>query len=233
MNLLLGIDQLLLRGARLKNTSWIFGAVIYTGHDAKLLMNSKTAPLKGCTVDSRTNNRIIFLFFVLLTLALVSAAGAEFWRSANLPAMWYLSFLENDARASFAWNVLTFFILYNNLIPISLQVTLEIVRFFQATYINNDVEMYDPNSDSCAVARTSNLNEELGLVKFVMSDKTGTLTRNVMKFKRVSVAGMMFGDNENDEFCDESLVNRYRNDPVFFAFFMRGLLSHERLLGFS
>ncbi|KIH44627.1 hypothetical protein ANCDUO_25347 [Ancylostoma duodenale] len=73
--------------------------------------------------------------------------------------------------------------------------------------------MYDVNSDSCAVARTSNLNEELGLVKFVMSDKTGTLTRNVMKFKRVSVAGQMYGDNETDEFADEDLVNRYRAAP--------------------
>ncbi|KAJ1359225.1 amino acid transporter tat1 [Parelaphostrongylus tenuis] len=49
-----GIDQLLLRGARLKNTPWIFGAVVYTGHDAKLLMNSKTAPLKSATVDVKT-----------------------------------------------------------------------------------------------------------------------------------------------------------------------------------
>lgn len=109
--------------------------------------------------------------------------------------------------------MLTFFILYNNLIPISLQVTLEIVRFFQASYINCDREMYDANSDSCAVARTSNLNEELGLVKFVMSDKTGTLTRNVMKFKRLYVAGRVFGDNEADEFADHQLIDAYQMAP--------------------
>ncbi|VDM53665.1 unnamed protein product [Angiostrongylus costaricensis] len=209
-----GIDQLLLRGARLKNTPWIFGAIIYTGHDAKLLMNSKTAPLKSATVDVKTNSRIIFLFVVLLLLALVSAVGTELWRNFNLPDAWYISFLEVDTRASFLWHVLTFFILYNNLIPISLQVTLEIVRFFQASYINIDVEMYDVNSDSCAVARTSNLNEELGLVKFLMSDKTGTLTQNVMKFKQISVAGEIFGDNESDEFADEEVINRYRTDPT-------------------
>nr|CDJ87636.1 ATPase domain containing protein [Haemonchus contortus] len=208
-----GIDQLLLRGARLKNTPWIFGAVIYTGHDSKLMMNSKTAPLKNGTVDRKTNLRIIFLFFVLVGLACISAIGAEFWRSSHLPQAWYISFLQHDARTSFLWHVLTFFILYNNLIPISLQVTLEIVRFFQAGYINVDREMYDANSDSCAIARTSNLNEELGLVKFVMSDKTGTLTRNVMKFKRVSVAGRIFGDNETDEFNDEELVDEYRDAP--------------------
>ncbi|KAK6027057.1 phospholipid-translocating P-type ATPase, flippase [Ostertagia ostertagi] len=228
-----GIDQLLLRGARLKNTPWIFGAVIYTGHDSKLMMNSKTAPLKSGTVDKKTNTRIIFLFLVLVALAIISAIGAEIWRGSHLPQAWYISFLQNDSRTSFPWHVLTFFILYNNLIPISLQVTLEIVRFFQvrlfflllnvrrtmlhplqAGYINADQEMYDANSDSCAIARTSNLNEELGLVKYVMSDKTGTLTRNVMKFKRVSVAGRLFGDNETDEFDDDSLVEEYRYAPL-------------------
>ncbi|EGT53529.1 hypothetical protein CAEBREN_03693 [Caenorhabditis brenneri] len=201
-----GIDQLLLRGARLKNTAWVFGAVIYTGHDSKLLMNSKRAPLKSGTIDVQTNYRIIFLFFVLVALALISAAGSELWRSNNIPQAWYLSFLEHDPKGSFLWGVLTFFILYNNLIPISLQVTLEIVRFFQAIYINNDIEMYVVNSDSCAIARTSNLNEELGQVKYIMSDKTGTLTRNVMKFKRVSIGSRNYGNNEDDEFGDPKLL---------------------------
>ncbi|CAI2349433.1 unnamed protein product [Caenorhabditis sp. 36 PRJEB53466] len=206
-----GIDQLLLRGARLKNTAWIFGAVIYTGHDSKLLMNSKRAPLKSGTIDVQTNYRIIFLFFVLVALALISALGSEIWRSGNIPQAWYLSFLEHDPKGSFLWGVLTFFILYNNLIPISLQVTLEIVRFFQAIYINNDIEMYDVNSDSCAIARTSNLNEELGQVKFIMSDKTGTLTRNVMKFKRVSIGNRNYGNNEDDEFADPRLLTDFHN----------------------
>ncbi|PAV86956.1 hypothetical protein WR25_25624 isoform B [Diploscapter pachys] len=211
-----GIDQLLLRGARLKNTPWIFASVIYTGHDAKLLMNSNKAPLKSGTIDIQTNYRIIFLFFVLVALAIISAAGTVVWTNNNIPDAWYLEFLQHGSRTGFFWGCLTFFILYNNLIPISLQVTLEVVRFFQAFYINNDIEMYDVNSDSCAVARTSNLNEELGLVKYVMSDKTGTLTRNVMKFKRVSVGGKNYGDNENDEFCDPDLIkdlNENKNSP--------------------
>lgn len=207
-----GIDQLLLRGARLKNTAWIFGAVIYTGHDSKLLMNSKRAPLKSGTIDVQTNYRIIFLFFVLVALALISALGSELWRNGNIPQAWYLGFLVDDKKGTFLWGVLTFFILYNNLIPISLQVTLEIVRFFQAIYINNDIEMYDVNSDSCAIARTSNLNEELGQVKFIMSDKTGTLTRNVMKFKRVSVGERNYGNNEDDEFADPQLIEDYERE---------------------
>jgi phospholipid-transporting ATPase len=66
--------------------------------------------------------------------------------------------------ASFGYNLLTFIILFNNLIPISLQVTIEVVRYIQATFINNDLEMYHAETDTPAAARTSNLNEELGQV---------------------------------------------------------------------
>ncbi|CAJ0580954.1 unnamed protein product, partial [Mesorhabditis spiculigera] len=204
-----GMDQLLLRGARLKNTPWIYGAVIYSGHDSKLLMNSKSAPLKSGTIDRMTNRRIIVLFVVLVSLALVSAAGQQIWNAYNLEQSWYLNPImkgQGNNFTGFIMNAITFFILYNNLIPISLQVTLEMVRFFQAYFINWDLQMYDERTDSRAIARTSNLNEELGLVKFVMSDKTGTLTRNVMKFKRATVAGKKYGDNSGEEFEDDHLM---------------------------
>ena len=76
----------------------------------------------------------------------------------------YLSFTV-ETLSNFGFNFLTFFILYNNLIPISLQVTLELVKFVQAMFISMDVDMYDKTTDTPAVARTSNLNEELGQVK--------------------------------------------------------------------
>ena len=91
----------------------------------------------------------------------------------------------NDDRGNFFFNVLTFVILYNNLIPISLLVTLEFVKFIQANFINNDNDM--EYEGTYALARTSNLNEELGQIKYVFSDKTGTLTQNVMKFKECSI----------------------------------------------
>uniref|UniRef100_A0AC34FA08 Phospholipid-transporting ATPase n=1 Tax=Panagrolaimus sp. ES5 TaxID=591445 RepID=A0AC34FA08_9BILA len=202
-------NELLLRGARLKNTAWVYGAVVYTGHDAKLLRNSKTAPLKRSTIDMLTNNRIIFLFFVLVALALVCGGGAKIYDIFYLDDAWYLGKI---AETNFAWNVLTFFILYNNLIPISLQVTLELVRFFQAGYINQDIQMYDEESDTAANARTSNLNEELGQVQYIMTDKTGTLTRNIMKFKKCSVQGISYGNDEDDSFRDGKLVEDFKND---------------------
>ena len=71
-------------------------------------------------------------------------------------------------------NFMTFIILYSTLIPISLYVSIEVIKFFQATiFINKDIEMYDADTDTAALARTSNLNEELGQVQFIFSDKTG------------------------------------------------------------
>ncbi|XP_051154050.1 probable phospholipid-transporting ATPase IA isoform X2 [Leptopilina boulardi] len=201
----LGPDQLLLRGAMLRNTKWAFGVVIYTGHDTKLMQNNTTtAPLKRSTLDRMTNTQILMLFFILLFLCLISAVFNFLWMNANENGLWYLGSKEDISR-NFAINLLTFIILFNNLIPISLQVTLEVVRFVQATFINMDIEMYHAESDTPAMARTSNLNEELGMVSYIFTDKTGTLTKNVMEFKRCTVSGKIYDlpiindDNETRE----------------------------------
>ncbi|KAI1710667.1 cation transport ATPase (P-type) domain-containing protein [Ditylenchus destructor] len=206
----LTITQLLLRGSKLKNTKWVHGVAVYTGHDSRLLMNSRTAPLKRSNIDTLTNRRIVVLFFTLILLAVTSATGAEIYNKYYLIGTDYLP--HSVGSVNFAWNVLTFFILYNNLIPISLQVTLEVVRFFQAFYINQDQYMYDEATDTPANARTSNLNEELGQIKFLMTDKTGTLTCNVMKFKRCTVGGVSYGDDERDEFEDKNMLEKMRSN---------------------
>lgn len=59
--------------------------------------------------------------------------------------------------------------------------------------------MYHEETDTPAMARTSNLNEELGMVKYIFSDKTGTLTRNVMEFKKCSIARHVYTVEETPE----------------------------------
>jgi phospholipid-transporting ATPase len=105
----LGPDQLLLRGAMLRNTSWIFGIVVYTGHDTKLMRNSTSAPLKvgsiretlnffhnsipcqqRSTVDKLTNTQILMLFFILLVLCITSAVFNEIWTVRVFGEHWYL-----------------------------------------------------------------------------------------------------------------------------------------------
>lgn len=189
----LGPENILLRGAKLKNTSWVYGVVLYTGHESKLMLNSLAeTPIKQSRLEKVTNVQILWLVFILLTTGFISAVFSQMWTSGN--PHWYI-FDNPEASFNFGMTYLTFVILYNNLVPISLQVSLEVVRTFQAHFINSDIEMYDKESDTFAMARTSNLNEELGQVKYILSDKTGTLTKNVMKFKKCSVNGQMYDDS--------------------------------------
>lgn len=82
--------------------------------------------------------------------------------------------------------------LLNNLIPLSLYVTVEMVQFVLVWLVNVDQEMYDDTTDTRALAR-STIVSDLGRIQYIFSDKTGTLTQNVMRFKRCSVDGLIFG----------------------------------------
>jgi len=194
-----GPSEILLRGSKLRNTKWVYGIVVYTGAESKLMMNSTKAPLKQSTLEKVMNYQIIFLFLILVTISLISA-GVNKIQYTNGENHDYLTSEEENSGNNFFLNFLTFFILYNNLIPISLLVSLEMVRVFQAMFIDSDEEMHyvdkSMNIDTYAVAKTSNLNEELGQIKYVFSDKTGTLTRNIMEFKKCSIAGAVY-DTDN------------------------------------
>ncbi|XP_071387876.1 phospholipid-transporting ATPase IA isoform X3 [Centroberyx affinis] len=214
----LGPDQILLRGAQLRNTQWVHGIVIYTGHDTKLMQNSTRPPLKLSNVERITNFQILVLFGCLLAISLVCSIGQTIWKYQYGNAAWYMD-LNYGGAANFGLNFLTFIILFNNLIPISLLVTLEVIKFTQAFFINWDTDMLYEPTNTPAMARTSNLNEELGQVKYIFSDKTGTLTCNVMQFKKCTIAGVAYGhstqSSEEAGFNDPSLLeNLQSNHPT-------------------
>ncbi|KFO99330.1 putative phospholipid-transporting ATPase IA, partial [Calypte anna] len=214
----LGADQILLRGAQLRNTQWVHGIVVYTGHDTKLMQNSTSPPLKMSNVERITNIQILILFCILIAMSLICSIGSAIWNRRHTGRDWYLD-LNYGGASNFGLNFLTFIILFNNLIPISLLVTLEVVKFIQAYFINWDIDMHYELTDTAAMARTSNLNEELGQVKYIFSDKTGTLTCNVMQFKKCTVAGVAYGQGsqigEEKTFSDSTLLeNLQSNHPT-------------------
>lgn len=188
-------DQLILRGASLRNTNWIQGVVIFTGHQTKLMRNATATPIKTTDVERIINLQIIALFGILIFLAFVSSLGNVITLEVNKKYLGYL-YMEGTSRIGlFFLDILTFWILYSNLVPISLFVTVEIIKYYQAFLISSDLDMYDEDTDTPTVARTSSLVEELGQIQYVFSDKTGTLTRNIMEFRTCSIGGRCYIEN--------------------------------------
>ena len=190
----LSANQILLRGAQLRNTRWSYGIVIYTGHETKLLKNATPTPIKRTRVDAMVNTQTLFLFTILVIIS-VSCSTGYFLRQVNAPFEYNILFQDNSTSAAwlmFVKNLATFTILFNNLIPLSLMVTMDITKYMLGIFINNDLDMYHPVSNTTAKARSSTLVEELGLVDYIFSDKTGTLTCNIMKFQACVVDGLAF-----------------------------------------
>eukprot|EP01087_Luapelamoeba_hula_P010089 TRINITY_DN2655_c0_g3_i1.p1 TRINITY_DN2655_c0_g3~~TRINITY_DN2655_c0_g3_i1.p1 ORF type:complete len:1296 (-),score=220.20 TRINITY_DN2655_c0_g3_i1:95-3982(-) len=188
----LGTNQLLLRGSVLRNTNYIVGLVLYTGHQTKYMLSTTDPPSKRSRVEKLMNRLIVMVLILEIMLVTVSAILGGVWQEIEGRHMWYLD-IKDHVAATAIFGFFTFLVLYSPMVPISLYVTMEFVRIGQAYFIENDREMYYEETNTRAQARTSNLNEELGQIDYVFSDKTGTLTCNEMVFRVCSVGGEIFG----------------------------------------
>nr|XP_055074814.1 phospholipid-transporting ATPase IF isoform X1 [Misgurnus anguillicaudatus] len=193
----LGPENLLLRGARLKNTKEIFGVAVYTGMEAKMALNYKCKSQKRSAVEKSMNTFLLIYLCILLFEAILSTILKYAWQAENKwNEPFYNQKTDQEKNSSqilkFISDFLAFLVLYNFIIPISLYVTVELQKFLGSFFIGWDLDLYHEESDQKAQVNTSDLNEELGQVEYVFTDKTGTLTENEMQFRECSINGIKY-----------------------------------------
>ncbi|KAJ7993027.1 hypothetical protein DPEC_G00268180 [Dallia pectoralis] len=193
----LDCGQILLRGTVLRNTDTAYGMAVYTGSDTKILRNVGRHRIKMTQIERVLNKVVIGIVLVLLLVSLLLAIGSGVFMGAVVPQIEVLSVIMS-ARSAVYTAFLTFWsyvILLSPAMPMSLYITFEMIHVIHSLFIGWDVEMRGGKEDSVpAQARNTSLNEELGQVGHLLSDKTGTLTQNHLLFRQCCIAGDVYGD---------------------------------------
>ncbi|XP_031516425.1 phospholipid-transporting ATPase IG isoform X16 [Papio anubis] len=190
----LGPENLLLKGATLKNTEKIYGVAVYTGMETKMALNYQGKSQKRSAVEKSINAFLIVYLFILLTKAAVCTTLKYVWQSTPYnDEPWYNQKTQKERETlkvlKMFTDFLSFMVLFNFIIPVSMYVTVEMQKFLGSFFISWDKDFYDEEINEGALVNTSDLNEELGQVDYVFTDKTGTLTENSMEFIECCIDG--------------------------------------------
>ncbi|BFZ58522.1 phospholipid transporting ATPase [Savitreella phatthalungensis] len=189
-------ETLLLRGCTLRNTAWVIGIVVFTGDDTKIMQNAGVTPSKRSRI-ARELNWTVLSNFVLLFIMCVVCGTANGIYLDDQTSTFNVFDMGAEAGGPAVAGVVTFFtclILFQNLVPISLYISIEIVKTAQAYFIYSDLDMYHAELDYPCTPKSWNISDDLGQIEYVFSDKTGTLTQNVMEFKKCTINGIPYGE---------------------------------------
>ncbi|CAI2167189.1 19988_t:CDS:2 [Funneliformis geosporum] len=183
----ISINDVILRGCVLRNTEWAICLVIFTGTDTKIMLNS------GDTPSSAIADSVYYL---------EPKSSADFFEGGG-----------GNAETAHASGFITFWvslILFQNIVPISLYITIEMVKTVQAYFIYADVDLYYEKLDYPCTPKTWNISDDLGQIEYIFSDKTGTLTQNVMEFRKCTINGISYGLGETDTTRGAKLADNYQ-----------------------
>lgn len=213
----IGVDNnnVILKGSSIKNTPVLVGAIVYAGHNTKIMLNSKNSKVKYSELEKLVSKILLVIVFLQCILCIAAAVSYDFFYRANVKNNPYLPEKVYDYPADSAINYFTYLLLLNTLIPISLIITLEIVKVIQAYFISVDCLGYSHVRKEFIKTNSVSLNEELGNVNFIFSDKTGTLTCNKMGFKNAIIGDRCYDVNGNSSEDGSIVIESLKNHALF------------------
>ena len=209
-------DNFILRGSSLKQTEYIIGVAIYIGHNTKSMKNNPLAKQKISRLEKSMNYQILFIFIFQIILSIIaSIINLIIFYSNNNFIEKFVKIAENNDSfmLRFIKMIGTWTLLLTNFVPIPLLSSLEFIKFFQAMFISRDVDMINKHTFDKVKVQSSTLNDELGQINYIFTDKTGTLTKNNMQFRAFTIGEKSYGEinnlNENNDLSGIELRDRY------------------------
>ncbi|KAF4753268.1 hypothetical protein FOZ63_032737 [Perkinsus olseni] len=190
----LSADNFVPRDAILKNAEWFYGMAVYTGPHTKVMVGQNTPVAKVSKVQRKLVQMVLMVLAIQILMCLsmgIGNATSSLGRSSPT-APWYIAgYSSVSAAVDFIITVVSYIPILQSLVPLSLMVTLEMVRLIQSYFIGYDTRMRYMGQS--AVCRTTTINEDLGQVGYIFSDKTGTLTANELRLRAITVGHVHYG----------------------------------------
>lgn len=228
------------RSAVLKNTAQAIGIAVYIGFNTKIFKNAARRSLtsrKRSHLAHQLNVMTLGIFIIIVLVLSISVlfGGLFLKNTASVSGYLFISISSNQIDTITLQQIGAQFILFTFMVPISLFISMEMIRLIHAAFMQWDIRMMtrqdliaeglllsETNHDNIksnafhCVARNYNLHEDLALAKFLFSDKTGTLTENNMRVSKWYIHNTILEEGQDQ-------VLSFIND----------LLSHSNLLDLS